>query len=144
MATETFSGARAIFKIDHIPVGFAGGVSGEEVIDYEPVNVLNMLEVREHVPVAYRCSLNAQVFRVINSPLKRFGDTAQAIFPVQSQILYTGELVASIEDKLHEGVIAAQFEGVKASGHTFDVSARGLVSENVSFVAIRVKDESEI
>lgn len=144
MATNTFSGARAIFLIDGIRVGFAGGVSGEEVIDYEPIDVLNQLEVEEHVPVAYRCSLSAQVFRVINSPLKKFGDSNQEIFPKQSNILSTDEFTATIEDDLIEGVIMAQFEGVKASGHTFDVSARGVVSENISFVAIRLKDESEI
>lgn len=144
MATETFSGARAIFKIDQVPVGYAGGVSGEEIVDYEPVDVLGKLHVQEHVPVAYRCSLSAQVFRVINSPLKRFGSTNLEVFPKEDNILTTGELTASIEDRLNRGTVAAQFEGVKASGHTFDVSARGLVSENISFVAIRLKDEAQL
>lgn len=144
MATETFSGARAIFKLEGVPIGFAGGVSGEEIVDYEPVNVLGLLEVREHVPVAYRTSLSAQVFRVINSPLKRFGPTNLEVFPREDNILTTGELTAAIEDRLNPGVIAAQFEGVKASGHTFDVGARGLVSENISFVAIRMKDEAQL
>ncbi len=145
MATDTFSGARAKFFLEGIPVGFAGGVSGEEIIDYEPISVLGQLEIREHVPVAYRCSLSAQVFRVIGSPLKRFGDSNQEIFPIQDNILTTGELTAHISDeKLNPGVIPALFEGVKASGHTFDTSARGIVSENISFVAIRMKDESTI
>jgi hypothetical protein len=144
MSTETFSGARSIFKLQGIPVGFAGGVSGEEVVDYEPVDVLGLIEVREHVPVAYRCSLTAQVFRVINSPLKRFGPTNLEVFPKEDNILTTGELTAIIEDRLNPGVIPAQFEGVKSSGHSFDVSARGLVSENISFVAIRLKDESTL
>ena len=33
MATETFSGARARFFLDGVVVGFAGGVSGEEVVN---------------------------------------------------------------------------------------------------------------
>ena len=37
----------------------------------------------------------------------------------------------------------AFFTGVRASGHTWDTTARGVVSDNVSFVAIRVEDESE-
>lgn len=32
MASNTWSGARAIFKIDGTPVAFAGGVSGSESI----------------------------------------------------------------------------------------------------------------
>jgi hypothetical protein len=150
MATETFSGARARFKIDGVPVGFAAGVSGEEVIDYQPVDVLGKLEVREYVPVAYRCSLSAQIFRVINSSLHAFGDTGQAIMasnnvPLSSpnHILTSGDLEAEIEDRLNSGVTMAKFEGVKASGHSFDISARGIVAENISFVAIRMKDESD-
>jgi len=146
LGTDTFSGARALFNVDGIRIGFAGGVSGEETVDYEPIDVLGKLEVREHVPVAYRCSLSAQVFRVIGSPLKKFGDANREIFPQQSHILTTGEMTATIEDQMpgSDGAIMAQFEGVKASGHTFDVSARGIVSENISFVAIRLKDEAEI
>jgi len=150
MATETFSGARARFLIDGLPIGFAAGVSGEEVIDYQPIDVLGKLEVREYVPVAYRCSLSAQIFRVINSPLKKFGDAGQAIMASNNaslgspnHILTSGDLVAVIEDRLNSGVTMAQFEGVKASGHSFDISARGIVAENISFVAIRMKDESD-
>jgi len=32
---------------------------------------------------------------------------------------------------------------VRCSGHTFDITARGIVQENVTFVAIRTVDEFE-
>ena len=137
MASQTFSGARAIFFINENPVGFAGGVSGEEIIDYEPVDVLNLLEVREHVPVAYRTSLNAQIFRVVGSSLKQLG-----ILPRQEAIIDSEDLQASIQDKVTRQTIAL-FQGVRCSGHTFDVTARGIVQENVTFVSIRVIDEFE-
>ena len=73
MAANVFSGARARFKINQSAVGYAAGVSGSESIDYEPVDVLNLLEVKEFVPVAYRATLSAQIFRVIGSSLKRLG-----------------------------------------------------------------------
>ena len=138
MAANVFSGARARFKIDGVPVGFAAGVSGSESIDYEPVDVLDLLEVKEFVPVAYRATLSAQVFRVIGSSLKRLG-----IFPQEQNILTTGDLQCSIEDKL-TGETMAQFQGCKAQEHTFDVTARGIVSENVTFVTIRMKDEYDL
>lgn len=138
MASQTFSGARAIFLINGVPVAFAGGVSGEEMIDHEPVDVLTLLEVREHVPVAYRTSLNAQVFRVVGQSLKRLG-----ILPRQADIITSGDLEAAVQDVV-TGNTVALFQGVRCSGHTFDITARGIVQENVSFVSIRVMDEFEI
>lgn len=137
-ASFTFSGARAIFLINSQPVGFAGGVSGEEMVDYEPVDVLNLLEVREFVPVAYRTSLNAQIFRVVGQSLKALG-----ILPRQQDIITSGDLEAAVQDNV-TGQTIALFQGVRCSGHSFDVTARGIVMENVSFVSIRVFDEFEV
>lgn len=97
-----------------------------------------MLEVLEHVPVAYRCSLNANLFRVIGASLKGLG-----IFPLNENILTSGALEAAIEDK-QTGRTAYLFQGVKAATKTFDLSARSVVTENVAFQAIRVLDESQI
>lgn len=105
---------------------------------YEPVDVLDLLEVREYVPTAYRCTLSAQIFRVVGQSLKRLG-----IFPQEQNILTSGDLTAVLEDNL-TGSITAQFEAVKCSEHSWDTTARGLVSENVNFVTIRVKDEFDI
>ncbi len=137
MAANVFAGARARFKINGNIVGFAGGVSGSESIDYEPVDVLDLLEVREFVAVAYRATLSAQIFRVIGSSLKALG-----IFPTQENILTTGDLTCTVEDTV-SGNTMAQFEACKAQEHSFDVSARGIVSENVNFVTIRMRDEFE-
>ena len=133
--SHTFSGARAIFLIGSTPVAFAGGVSGEEMIDYEPVDVINLLEVKEFVPVAYRTSLNAQIFRVVGDSIKK-----QGILPVQDDIITSPDLSASIQDSVTESTLQL-FEGVRCSGNTWDATARGIVNQNVTFVAIRVKDE---
>jgi hypothetical protein len=136
-ASKTFSGARAIFTIDGAPIAFAGGVSGSEDLDYEPVDVLNLLEVREFVPVAYRSTLSAQIFRVVGSSLKALG-----ILPRQEDIITSGDLSASIQDRVTLQTISL-FQGVRCAGHSWDVTARGIVQENVNFVAIRCIDESE-
>jgi hypothetical protein len=135
-APQTFSGARARFYYDSNPVGYASGVSGEESVDYEPVEVLDLLEVREHVPVAYRVTLSAQIFRIVGDSLKQ-----QGIFPKPEDIITSNAMSAHLEDKV-SGKNPAAFTGVRCAGHSFDVTARGIVSENVNFVAIRVKDES--
>lgn len=136
-APNVFSGARARFKVDGNVVGFAGGVSGTESIDYEPVDVLDLLEVREFVPVAYRATLNAQIFRVIGKSLKALG-----ILPTEENILTSGDLTCTVEDRL-TGNTMAQFEACKCQEHAFDITARGIVSENVTFVTIRLRDEFE-
>lgn len=137
--SRTLSGARARFKINGEKVAYAGGVSGEEAVDLEPVDVLDLIEVLEHVPVGYRANLNANIFRVVGASLKVLG-----IFPQNTNILTTGELEASVEDTLEEGRIAYLFQGVKAASKGFDMSARSLVTENISFVAIRCLDESQV
>lgn len=136
-ASKTFSGARAVFLINSVPVAFAGGVSGEEMIDYEPVDVLALLEVREFVPVSYRTSLSAQVFRVVGDSLKKLG-----ILPRQEEIITSGDLEAAIQDVVTRQTICL-FQGVRCTGHSWDVTARGIVQENVNFVSIRVLDEYE-
>lgn len=103
--------------------------------------MLDLLEVKEHVPVAYRASLNAAVFRIIGQSLKKLG-----IFPKLDDIITSECLTAAIEDAhpVSGGRSAmAFFTGVRASGHTWDTGARGMTSDNVTFVAIRVEDESE-
>lgn len=136
-ASATFSGARAIFLINSVPVAFAGGVSGEEMIDYEPVDVLGMLEVKEFVPVAYRASLNAQIFRAVGGSLKAAG-----IMPRLENIIQSDDLTAAIQDTVTRETIAL-FSGVRTSGASWDITSRGIVSQNVTFVAIKVLDESE-
>lgn len=151
MPSQTFSGARSVFFIDNgsgpAPIAFAGGVSGEELIDYEPIDVIGLLEVREHVPVAYRTSLNAQIFRVVGNSLK-----AQGVMPVQDDIITSGDMEALVRDqgvgklgsatRLGKNTVQL-FQGVRCSGHSFDITARGVVQENVTFVAIRTVDEFE-
>ncbi len=134
---STFSGARCVFLLNAVPVAFAGGVSVEESIDYEPVDVLSLLEVAEFVPVAYRCSLSAQMFRVVGASIK-----GQRWMPTLSEILTADDLSASLQDVVTRNTIAL-FTGVKTSTTSYDVSARGIVQQNVQFVAIKVTDESE-
>ena len=138
MPTQTLSGARSRFKINGVIVGFASGVSGSESIDYEPVDVLDLLEVKEFVPVAYKATLSAQIFRLVGKSLKALG-----ILPTEENILTSGDLTCTVEDKI-TGSTIAQFEMCKCAEHSFDVTARGITAEQVNFVTVRLKDEFEI
>ena len=136
-ASQTFSGSRAIFFVNAQEVAFAGGMSGSEVTEYEPIDVLNLLEVREHVPVAYKATLNAQIYRNVGNSLKK-----QGLVPIESEIITSDDFTVSIQDVVTLQTIAL-FQGVRGAGHTFDITARGVVQSNVDFVVIRLKDEFE-
>lgn len=148
--TRVFSGARCLFLFNGEIVGFASGISGSEEIQYEPVETLDHLEVREHVPVGYRTTLAAQIFRTVsqgasddvNAPgsLKQ-----QQIFPHFDDIFRIQGVDAIIQDDARvSGKILEQFQGVKTASRNFNITPRGIVGQNVNFVSIRVKDESEV
>lgn len=146
-ATRVFSGARAYFSWNNEQIGFASGCSGSEEITYEPIDAIGRLEVQEHVPTGYRVTFSAQVFRTIATG----GTTAnkpgslkeQNIFPKFEEILKVLGVNALIQDQL-SGKIIFKLEQVKCASYNFNITARGVVGQNVNFVAIRARDESEI
>lgn len=141
-----FTGARARFSIDGVKVGYARNVNVSEAINYEAVNVMDNVEVEEYVPLGYEVTFTASKFRIIGVTLKSRGWFPNAGANTEehlSNILATGELVATIEDT-NTGKIFATLEQVKVASHNWQIEARGIVGEDVTFNAIRLKDESEI
>lgn len=139
-----FTGARARFSINGVKVGYARNVTVSEEIEYQPVEVLDNIEVEEYVPVAYRVTFTASMFRIIGETIK-----SQGWFPATgtnteehlSNILVTGEMSAQIEDTKTQKVFAT-LEQVKIQTHNWTIDARGIVGEDVTFNAIRTRDES--
>jgi len=140
------TGARARFSIEGRKVGYARNVSISEEIQYDPAETMDNIEVEEHVPVAYRVTFSASQFRIVGETFKSLG-----FFPSNganteehlSNILITGDLTATIEDTA-TGKIIATVEQVKVQTHNYTIDARGIVGSDVTFVAIRLKDESEV
>lgn len=143
---EFITGARAKFSLAGIKVAYATGVSLREIINYEAVEVLDNVQAVEHVPVGYTVSMSAEFFRVVNVTPK-----SEGWFPSQGKspaehllnMLNQGELVATIEDS-KTGKVVAHVEGVKISERNLQISARSLVGSNVTMVAKRARDESDI
>jgi hypothetical protein len=142
---KILTGARARFSINGVKVGYARNVSVGEEVTYEDIEVLDNIEVLENVPVAYRVTFQASMFRIIGETLKSLG-----LFPSNGanpgehleNILVSGDLTATLEDS-HTGKSFATLEQVKIASHNWSVDARGVVGEDVTFKAIRVRDESE-
>jgi len=141
---RTFTGARARFSINGVKVGYARSVNVSEEIEYQPVEVLDNIEVEEFCPVAYRVTFTCSLFRIIGETLKSqgwFPSTGTNTEEHLSNILTTGELSAQIEDT-KTGKVYATIEQVKVASHNWTVDARSIVGEDVTFNAIRVKDET--
>jgi hypothetical protein len=141
-----FTGARARFSIDGVKVGYARNVNLSEEVEYAPAEVLDNIEVEEYAPIAYRVRFSASTFRIIGETLKERGwfppvggNTEEHL----TNILVSGDLTATIEDT-KTGKIFATVEQCKVASHNWNVDSRGIVGEDMEFVAIRVRDESEV
>jgi hypothetical protein len=158
MATNVFTGARAIFKVNDAQVAYASGVDGSEEILYEPADCLDQLETAEFAPVGYRCMLRCEVFRTVSGTVAKKGRgptppvegklgslKGVGIFPRNTgspnEILTSGSMSAAITDRLTQTTLY-RYEQVKAASMNFRVTARGIVGQDVTFNAIRVSDEA--
>jgi hypothetical protein len=140
-----FTGARARFSINGQKVGYATSVNVTEEVSYEEVMCLDNVEVEEYVPTGYRVTFTARQFRIIGETLKSRGWFPKVGANGEdhlTNILTSGDLVATIEDT-KTGKLFATLEQVKVASHNWTIDARGVVGEDMSFNAIRVKDESE-
>lgn len=154
MSTNVLSGARAIFKIGSNKVAFASNVDVSEEVMYEPVDVMDNIEVQEHVPVGYRVTFTCGIFRTVRgtpnaTEPKQSDDVRQGmhgslrqmgIFPQIKDILTSGVLNCTITDRLTNKTIMTLQEAKSASTN-YSITARGIVAQNLSFVGIRIADE---
>ncbi len=139
MATKSFTGARAILKLNGAKVALATGVTVNQAINYETIHVLDLLEVEEFAETSYDASLSVDTIRVIDA-----SPTQQGLFPRIDliSILTQPELVAEIYDVI-TGHLVVVAEGVKPASNNFDVRAGQVVGNNLTFVVKRIKDVSE-
>src|SRR3990172_13084774 len=150
MATGyVLTGARARFTFRGKPVGYATGVTVREAITYEPIKILGSIHVVEHAPTDYDVSMTADFIRLIGTTLKTEGFfPKQGITPAAhlSNILVSGELLAGIEGDANSDSpqTVMHVAGVRISEQNTNVTARGIVGVNVSMVAIRAYDESDL
>ena len=130
-------GAKIIFRINGNKVAFATSVSYNEAINHEAVEVLDQLDIVEHVPVSYTCDFSAEAYRVSDKSIKQLG-----IMPVFDEIMTSGVLTAEFIDS-ETGRTMALFLNVRCTSRSGGFSKGSLGRENMSFVATRMLDESE-
>lgn len=149
---QVFSGARARFSIDTKIVGFATNCTGSEEIQYDPLQVLDHIQTIEFVPIGYSVTFSASRVRLIGDaadihgslrgPMNAFPKLGQSDSDFLLNILNLADLQCQIEDTV-SGKIFMQLEQVKIASHNWAITPRGIVGQDINFVAVRMKDEAE-
>ncbi len=147
-----FHGARARLSIDEKPIGFATNCSGTEEIVYEAIKVMDNIQTVEHVAIDYNVSFQAGRVRLIGPNADVHGSLrgTLGVYPklgataadFLANILAMGEMTASIEDTVSQTTFM-NLQQVKIASHNWAIGARGLVGEDISFVAVRMVDDAE-
>lgn len=134
--SNTMTGSRAIFRLAGNKVAYASNVSFNENISYEPINVLDQLEVAEHAETGYTVDLQCQNFRIPEQSVKQLG-----IMSRLQGILTQGELTAEVIDSV-TGAVLLLMTGVKLQARQTSADARGVMTETWSFVGRASTDEA--
>ena len=145
MTTRTMGGCRGLIRYNGQPVGYTTNFSWTEVTNYQPIELIGNVAVSENTPLGYTVSANASMFRTFaDGTMSGIGSLkTQGIFPKEKDILTTVGAEVLLFDSV-TGKPMAQILGVKASTTNYTAPARGVIGVDVGFVALRVRDESEV
>lgn len=143
---RVLTGARARLLIRNKTVGWVTDFSVTESIEYQETNVLDLLEVYEHVPVGYRVRCNFGTLTIVGKSLKELG-----FFPKGGEsrgarlknILDLGDLSLGIEDN-QTTTVQYVVTGLKIGENTVSIQAGSISGTQVTCVAKAIKDASEL
>ena len=138
MANETFSGARALFSRNGLPVGYSKSFSGREAYQYDARHVLGLLQCAENVVVSYSADCTATFFRLLGKDAQ-----SQGFMSTLENALTDGSMSVAVTDKLTSQT-PYLFVDVRGSDNSFSVDSGSLVNETQSFVCIRRMGESQV
>lgn len=146
---NVISGARSRFLLGNKPVGFATNVNVQDRYNLEPIEVLGNIRVQEHVPTGYYVSGSAGTVRLFGQSFKSAqlnlwpkvgGSPEEHLANVLA--LAQADLNAILQDTVNSRNFVHLTE-VQLSSRNLTVQARGIVGEDVDFVAITALDEEE-
>ena len=143
---RVLTGIRARFSLNGVKVGYARRVSLGDSYQFEPIDVIDNMETEEHVVTGYQVdTFTAGMFRIVGETLVSAGYAprkGKSAAEHLQNVLLQGELTATIQDTKTRKNIAI-VTGVKIASRNYTIDARGATGEDVTFVAIRSKDEAE-
>lgn len=136
MASQAFTGVRAIFKINGKQVAFASNCSYTINHTLTPIEVLDRLNPIEYAETGYNVEFNCSTFRVAHKSAVDLG-----IQPVLEKILTQPELTVELQDRVTDATLLRVI-GVKMSSRAGTIDARGVATETWNFVGLKASDEA--
>jgi hypothetical protein len=146
MSINVFTGPRCRFTLNGVVIALGRSVQVQEELVYDPIKVLDSIEVLDHEPIDYNCSMSAAEVLIVGKTLEALGFAAAKGQTPQAHlanILALPDITAQLEDNQGDTIIARVF-GVKISSKSFSVDARTSVARDIQFVARRVQEASEL
>lgn len=141
-----FTGARARFSMNGVPVGFARGCTSRESVEHEPFKALGALEVLENVPVGYAVAFSASMATLVGESLKSIGwqpKVGTSTETLLANVLAIGELTVTIEDKKTGDVIEI-IEQLRFASRSTSYQTGSIIMQDVEFVGIRSRDAFDV
>lgn len=139
--TETFAGARAkIFATTATgrqQVGFATGVSGQENIMLQRIDVLGDIDSTEITPVGRTVSFSCDYVRMLKNSIQEQGMFARGD---TEAVITFDELTFEIEDDI-SGEVVWTIVGAKSESRSWRVDRSGVMTSSVSYQARKLFDE---
>lgn len=134
---KILSGARAILTVNNRTVGLFTSCSWGVSYDAVPSFTLGRYSPVEITYAGQEAiSVTATGFRVIDN-----GAYVAASLPKLQELLNHEDISISIQDR-QTGKTIMQVIGVRPTGYSTDVSARGISTFSVNFLGLRASDES--
>lgn len=138
MAAKTFTGARAVIKIDNKIVAIAENYSFTVSTPHEPIFVLGKLDACELCPLSYEpVPISLSGVRVIKQ-----GPHTHKVLKLQELMAADGvEITISDRQNAADGKVVAGFKGCKSQGYSTGVGAKGSQKVNMNFMGLVAYDE---
>lgn len=141
LAGRTVTGARCKLLINGVEVGFATGISITENIAQQPIDVLGDIDSVEIEPTGRSVSMSANMVRIKSQTMQSLGiwpkvdgGTVEAVnFPAMDGLVL---------DAVDADTVLYKVEGLKCQNRSLSVDSRGIMSLNVSFIGLRLFDET--
>ena len=146
MTINVFTGPRCRFTLNGTVIALGRSVQVQDELVYDPIKVLDNLEVLEHEPIDYNCSMSAAEVMIVGQTLEALGFTAlKGQTPQQhlKNILALPDITAQLEDNAGEIIVARVF-GCKIASRSFAVDSRTSVARDIQFVARRLVEAAEL
>jgi len=130
--SQTLSGSRASLKLNGVKVAFVGSLNVNHENTLTPIDVLDQLEVAEHAETGHVVGFSCNLFKVDANAAKALGLDPDNL----DDILVQPEMTMEVYDRVGD-VVAYSMSGIKWSGGTGAIDARGVWQGTWNFVGRR-------